>query len=268
MELGAGVGYLSLVLASQGWDVVSTDIPPVLDIVLRPNIDDGEGVLARMGSATPLFSGKASKNPRAATSEAASTSTGISPSHGSRLDEKTAIPASVVNSTADRSVNNARLGRSAQTTPLLGAVTVRELDWVAAANGSDALLGLAPDLIVTSDTIYHPALVPCLYGTMVCLSRNSVDSGRKAPTIYLCLERRDSRLVDSALEAASGYGIIFKRIGNGRVVRCVEKTGWGWNEEDWEGVEVYRGRWTGGEVGAASGKEGRAERKGQEGCDV
>jgi len=268
VELGAGVGYLSLVLASQGWDVVSTDIPPVLDIVLRPNIDEGEGALARMGSATPLFSGKASKNPRAAMSEAVSSSTGVSPSHGSRVDGKAAIPASVIDSTADRSAGNARVGKFAQTNPLLGAVTVRELDWVAAADGSDALLGLAPDLIVTSDTIYHPALIPCLYGTMVCLSRNSVGSGRKAPTIYLCLERRDSRLVDSALEAASGYGIIFKRIGHGRVVRCVEKTGWGWNEEDWEGVEVYRGRWTGGVANGAGARGGREERNGQEDCDV
>lgn len=41
IELGSGVGYLSLCLASWGWDVTATDIEPVVSTVLRSNIDQG-----------------------------------------------------------------------------------------------------------------------------------------------------------------------------------------------------------------------------------
>ncbi|GAC99882.1 hypothetical protein PHSY_007485 [Pseudozyma hubeiensis SY62] len=41
LELGSGTGLLSLLMARLGWEVVATDIPPVLDTVLKPNIDAG-----------------------------------------------------------------------------------------------------------------------------------------------------------------------------------------------------------------------------------
>ncbi|PWY98723.1 hypothetical protein BCV70DRAFT_201516 [Testicularia cyperi] len=41
IELGSGTGLLSLLLATLGWSVLATDIPPVLDTVLRPNVEEG-----------------------------------------------------------------------------------------------------------------------------------------------------------------------------------------------------------------------------------
>lgn len=220
IELGAGVGYLTLVLASLGYDVVSTDIPPVLDIVLRPNIDEGQNVLARKSSFTPLFSGKTARS---------------------------TTPGSVLGSATGKSAPSGSASKSGSSSiPKVGSISVRELDWVNVESGDEIQIrDLNPDLIVTSDTIYHPTLIPCLYTTIARLSTNSLAAGKKPPVVYLCLERRDTRLVDSAIAAAAGYGITFKRVGHGRIAKSVEKTGWGWKEEDWEGVEVYRGRWAG-----------------------
>jgi len=214
------VGYLTLVLASLGYDVVSTDIPPVLDIVLRPNIDEGQNVLARKSSFTPLFSGKTARS---------------------------TTPGSVLGSATGKSAPSGSASKSGSSSiPKVGSISVRELDWVNVESGDEIQIrDLNPDLIVTSDTIYHPTLIPCLYTTIARLSTNSLAAGKKPPVVYLCLERRDTRLVDSAIAAAAGYGITFKRVGHGRIAKSVEKTGWGWKEEDWEGVEVYRGRWAG-----------------------
>lgn len=199
VELGAGVGYLSLVLASLGYDVTATDIPPVLDSVLAPNIAAGLDRLTRR-VATPVFAGKV-------------------PSRN--LSRAKDLP-----------------GRK----EIIGRITARELDWL---NPDPDVEALRPDVIVTSDTIYHPVLVPALFGTIARLSASSVIAGKKPPTIYLCLERRDSRMVDSALSQAATFGIQLKRIGHGRVAKSVERAGWDWKDEDWEGVEVYKGKWTG-----------------------
>lgn len=50
LELGSGTGLLSLLMARLGWQVVATDIPPVLDSVLRPNIEIGLYQLFNSGS--------------------------------------------------------------------------------------------------------------------------------------------------------------------------------------------------------------------------
>lgn len=49
LELGAGVGLTSLVLARLGWDVLSTDVVPPLETVLRPNIERNQGSSAAAG---------------------------------------------------------------------------------------------------------------------------------------------------------------------------------------------------------------------------
>ncbi|GAC75744.1 hypothetical protein PANT_18d00043 [Moesziomyces antarcticus T-34] len=53
LELGSGTGLLSLLMVRLGWDVVATDIEPVLDSVLRPNIDAGLYQLVNEGHADP-----------------------------------------------------------------------------------------------------------------------------------------------------------------------------------------------------------------------
>jgi hypothetical protein len=45
LELGAGVGYLSLCLAAWGYDMLATDVPPVLDSVLQSNVEEGVQLL-------------------------------------------------------------------------------------------------------------------------------------------------------------------------------------------------------------------------------
>ncbi|CDU24879.1 uncharacterized protein SPSC_04712 [Sporisorium scitamineum] len=52
LELGSGTGLLSLLMARLGWQVTATDIPPVLDAVLKPNIDAGLYQLVHPGKAT------------------------------------------------------------------------------------------------------------------------------------------------------------------------------------------------------------------------
>ncbi|TKY89145.1 hypothetical protein EX895_001676 [Sporisorium graminicola] len=53
LELGSGTGLLSLLMARLGWQVTATDIPPVLDSVLRPNIEAGLYQLVHSGLAAP-----------------------------------------------------------------------------------------------------------------------------------------------------------------------------------------------------------------------
>lgn len=51
LELGSGTGLLSLLMARLGWQVTATDIPPVLDSVLEPNVEAGLYKLANEGMA-------------------------------------------------------------------------------------------------------------------------------------------------------------------------------------------------------------------------
>lgn len=206
VELGAGVGYLSLVLASLGYDVIATDIPPVLEDVLRPNIENGMNVLRRRTTSTHVFPGRSSRASNTTSS--------------ARISESTSVDKQSI-----------------------GEVSVRELDWTKVSNEQD-VQGYDVDMIITSDTVYHPDLLPHLYRTISLLSSISTKIRGTPPTIYLCLERRDSRLVDSALSLARTYGIHLKRIGQGRVVKSIKEAGWGWTQEDWEEIEVYKGKWT------------------------
>ncbi|SNX86230.1 uncharacterized protein MEPE_04939 [Melanopsichium pennsylvanicum] len=51
LELGSGTGLLSLLMARLGWKVIATDIPPVLDSVLEPNVKLGVYQLVNAGIA-------------------------------------------------------------------------------------------------------------------------------------------------------------------------------------------------------------------------
>jgi len=177
LELGSGVGYLALTLASMGYDVVASDIEPVISTVLRPNVEDGLRVL-----------------------------------RGSMGD--------------------------------VGDVRVVDLDWTV-----DDPIGLLLErglgrgreisTIISTDTIYHPPLIKPFFNTLAGLCRG----GNASPVIILGIERRDSEMVDRALEVGMEMGFDLKRVGKGRVEKVVEKAGWGWKGgEGWEGVEIWRGR--------------------------
>jgi predicted nicotinamide N-methyase len=189
LELGSGVGYISLCLASWGWNVTASDIEPVLSTVLAPNIK---------------------KN--------------IAKVYG-------------------------------------GSVRPIAIDWTMEL--PEELTG-EYDMIITADTIYHPPLVLPLFNTIkkICQAQKS------QPIIYIGLERRDSRLVDGALEAGREVGFEITRVGRGRVQKALDRAGWsqvrkaikvdqadedgedesfGEESEDWgwDGVEIWKARWRG-----------------------
>ena len=181
LELGSGVGYLALCLCALGYDVIASDIEPVLSNVLRPNIIDGLGV--------------------------------IRASRGS--------------------------GARAETDP----IQVVPLDWEGEAfEQISAVMQEEREIsmIVSTDTIYHPPLVYPFFRAIASVSERM----RTAPLVLLAIERRDGRMVDSALDMGRSMGIELKKVGKGRVEKAVEKAGWGWKAGiGWEGVEIWRGRW-------------------------
>lgn len=137
-----------------------------------------------------------------------------------------------------------------------GSISAKSLDWEKAPLNpttlDDHMYGdyddfelCEVDWIVTADTIYHPSLLPHLFRSIIHISNMVEKKSGKSPSIWLALERRDPRLVDSALEMAKEMDIDLKRIGHGRVVKAVEKVNWGWKEADWEGVEIYKGKYKG-----------------------
>lgn len=199
IELGAGIGYLSLVCASLGYRVISSDIQPVVDKVLTPNIQNGLRVLSRSNQ-TPVFN---------------TTTTTIK---------------------SDRAKRNLTAGNP------IGHIEIIELDWT--KNDLSALEGLECSVIITSDTIYHLPLVTPLFQTIATLAESYASKKGKSPLIYISLERRDDRFIDLALNKAAEFGICLAKIGNGRVARCLRESGWGWVEDDWHGVEIWKGRWS------------------------
>jgi hypothetical protein len=141
-----------------------------------------------------------------------------------------------------------------------GIIQIRELDWlvppeswdwtnpiaVASTNSytsttvprADDTTILKPpfDLIISSDTIYATELVqPLLRALHAAVTASS------SPHVYLCIERRDSALVDHCLsEARDVWGFTVTRVNHRRVSKAMEKGGLKWKKEDWDGVEIWR----------------------------
>ncbi|KAG1768361.1 hypothetical protein EDD22DRAFT_1002118 [Suillus occidentalis] len=171
------------------------------------------------------------------------------------------------------SVLRANINANAHLVP--GRVYVRELDWgvdptgwiwddpvsitsptILPRKGSDGRDFLSPpfDLIVSSDTIYDMALVAPLFETIYALSALSLSPAlpskspgtpiSKPPVIYLAVERRDPTLITAAFRRASEeWGLLFQRVSEKRLRRA--GVGVGWDAGEWEGVEVWRGKWDG-----------------------
>jgi protein N-lysine methyltransferase METTL21D len=147
--------------------------------------------------------------------------------------------------------------------PDAGRVHIRELDWMVPPEdwrwndteriASPVMIGnsnsisvdtdyLRPpfDLIVTTDTIYHPDLGDPLLRTLHHLVRFSVEKGT-TPRTFLALERRDPALVDSVLRAAiDKWGFKLEAVPRRRLSKALEKAGMKWPREDWDGVEVWK----------------------------
>ncbi|RSH84742.1 uncharacterized protein EHS24_006266 [Apiotrichum porosum] len=142
------------------------------------------------------------------------------------------------------SVLSRNVGNCAASLPAgSGSVRVAELDWLAEDRpAAIAALDLPHiDMVVTADTVYAPHLSPALWATLAAVCRPDPAAGHAGVPLYIALERRDPGLVDSSLEIGRQAGCDLRRVAHGRVAKIVERT-WGWKPEDWEGVEVWKGR--------------------------
>lgn len=235
LELGSGIGYLALCLACWGYDVLSTDVEPVLSGVLVPNVEEGLRVLERM---------------RGAGRDVGTVQVGsldwVEVSRGGSLPWVSDNGPGPIPPTPLRSTTATAQG-SAGTGDLEASTRSREL--IQSTNSTNHF-----DMILTTDTLYSTSLISPLWSTLAIISK----SQNTPPPIYIALENRDPPLIDSALEVGRSMGFELKRVGAGRVGRAVEKAGWGWGREEWEGVEIWRGRWRGlgGERGGSEAGKG------------
>lgn len=140
---------------------------------------------------------------------------------------------------------------------------------------SDETLKPPFDLVVTSDTIYSPALITPLLRTihhLCCCSLPTTNvhlaspvmpitritsatdkqpqstsasmpnsrSNRRTP-VYIALENRDPELISSFLaQAQEEWGFIVERVPDRKVAKSMEKGGIVWDRGDWEGVEIWK----------------------------
>jgi hypothetical protein len=141
-----------------------------------------------------------------------------------------------------------------------GTIQTRELDWlvspeswdwtnpvaVASTNSytpqssvtraNDTLLQPPFDLVISSDTIYTPELVQPLLRAL-----HTAVTASGSPPVLLCIERRDSAVIDRALSEAEGiWGFTVARISHRRVSKAMEKGGLKWKKGDWDGVEIWK----------------------------
>ncbi|KAJ7452482.1 hypothetical protein B0H11DRAFT_2073662 [Mycena galericulata] len=145
--------------------------------------------------------------------------------------------------------------------PDAGDIQVRELDWtvppdqwvwdnetiIASPDIFPPLVGQqlphAFDLIVSSDTIYSAALVTPFLRTLHTLCTLSLASSpsTRTPVVFICLERRDSAVIDRTLEEAKNiWGFNVTRVAPRKVSKALGKSGMKWDKEDWEGVELWK----------------------------
>ncbi|CDZ97494.1 Nicotinamide N-methyltransferase-like [Phaffia rhodozyma] len=216
IELGAGVGLVGLTLASLSFDVVMTDIPFVLQSVLLPNIRRSK----------PLFAPcPASDDPSSAPTPSSDRPTQGGSVVGRELDW-TVDPADWNWVENPSSVTSQWVDPSSVTS--VGTCSTRF---------SPAPAGPPFDLILTTDTIYLPSLLPHLLKTLKTLSSLSGH-----PPILLALERRDPALVDRSLDEFLNAGFEAKMVNKGRLKKSVDRH-LGWAKSDWDGVEVWKFRY-------------------------
>ncbi|GBE82010.1 predicted protein [Sparassis crispa] len=147
--------------------------------------------------------------------------------------------------------------------PDSGSIHVRVLDWTVSpdqwvwdderviaspslprgAQNEDSVRPGPPfDLIISSDTLYTPDLVSPLLRALHALSALSCTfSPYRSPPVYLCIERRDSSVIDQALyDAKHVWNFTIERVAHRKLVKAMEKGGVKWSKEEWEGIEIWK----------------------------
>ncbi|PWN41022.1 hypothetical protein IE81DRAFT_325027 [Ceraceosorus guamensis] len=233
IELGSGTGMLALVLARLGFETLATDIEPALSQVLRPNLSDNAEALRLAAAASPKGYSNAFMTPRSAC-----------------LDW-TQCPA-----TSDP--GTAQAERRPHTTRH-EVVQLCAARW-AAQLCKDAQVPPPWSLILSTDTLYHPPLIAPFWWTVKALvlasraaAHSNVDSHDSSPpptrpgadktrdpVVLIALERRDSSLIDEALQVGRHHGFHLKQVSQRTLRKAVDAhLGAYWERGAWEGVEVW-----------------------------
>nr|ODN91696.1 hypothetical protein L203_00946 [Cryptococcus depauperatus CBS 7841] len=134
-------------------------------------------------------------------------------------------------------------------------IKVGMIDWEQYASGaSEEAMEVGTkrwDMIVMTDTLYASHLIDPLWKTLIRLSSNTIrppslsleqdksERGAASP-IYFALESRDPAMIAQALDRGRALRFELKKVG-GRVGKTLRK--WGWYKNDWEGVEIWKGRY-------------------------
>lgn len=106
------------------------------------------------------------------------------------------------------------------------------LDWTSEFR----LPAVSPRLVIATDTIYAPYLVDPFWRTFASLLSHHASSHG-----LIALERRDPGLIDDALHVArASHGLILTRVDPLQVTRAVEASLRWFNQDIWDGVEVWR----------------------------
>ncbi|CAE6433722.1 unnamed protein product [Rhizoctonia solani] len=66
------------------------------------------------------------------------------------------------------------------------------------------------------------------------------NSRSRRPTTLVALERRDPTLIDAALALVPGS---LTRIPHKKLSKALQGVGWNWDAGDWEGVEIWKIKW-------------------------
>ncbi|RSH83847.1 hypothetical protein EHS25_005462 [Saitozyma podzolica] len=177
LELGSGIGYLALCMACWGYDVLATDVEPVLSGVLLPNVEDGRRVLERI---------------KGGGRDVGIVQVGaldwVDVSRGGSLPWASDTGPGLLPPTPLQSTTTAK--GSAETADLEAFSSGRES--IQSTTSPGHFDDRHVDIILTTDTLYSTSLISPLWSTLAIISK-SQDS---PPPIYIALENRDPGLIN------------------------------------------------------------------------
>ncbi|SCV68998.1 BQ2448_2018 [Microbotryum intermedium] len=203
LEIGLScLGLMSMYLHSQGYDVLSTDMPFIAHSCLSANFDNNPGLTSSLTVLDPS----------------------IPPPRLQSKGLDWSVPSSEWNF---NDLHNVALATA--TTPPDPGPTKNEIENPTA---TDSPVDPPFDLIVLSDVVYSSTLVKPLINTLKSLSDIS-----PLATAYVAVEVRDPELISGFLLRAKERGWKCSKVDQlilGRLMRSV-----GWDEAGWEGVEVW-----------------------------
>ncbi|PWN21851.1 hypothetical protein BCV69DRAFT_157432 [Microstroma glucosiphilum] len=210
VELGAGVGFLSVLLAHMGWDVRATDLPEVLRGVMKKNGREN-AVLERLGMKGRMRRRELDWEQWTGT-----------------VEEVQRLTSSASDSSASSSSSSSSEEENAPSQDEARRI----------------------NLVLATDTLYVPHLVEPFWRTFSSLLTSSSSSSGSAVQAELqpelqpethglvALERRDSPFITSSLEAAQRFGLQLTRVSQKKLRRIV-RDALKWEEEVWCGVEIW-----------------------------